>query len=874
MIGQTWRRGQIALEFIMIYSAVLIAFLVIFAIVINQRATTLTQQEYGSLQLVAQNVASYIDQALSSGNGYSATLVLPPSTQLLPYNISISSTGVVIVNTTIGKQDITAEAYSVARNLVINGANSTLSANGITIYSVPISSGEIQLSNAKGIIFIDQNPVSTLGLAKYIFTKLAANVNAAAFDGKDSAVSISGVNLASNSTVGMWIYPGVSQMESNSYIMAKGPGQPFIEFEGSNTILAGAKSADTIPVPIKTGTWTYIAASYIGSSNSIYLYVNGNQITSTVSPFSIASNANQLELGSAEPLNLTGGWFNGSISNVQIYNSTLSANVVYATYTDGIGGAPLNANTLTGWWPLNGDAIDYSGNGNEGTAYNITYDNVVQLTANVKGEDGADLNQSLIGTVASNGSIYQNSNSNVTYTNVTGNNTIFITGNSPGIQRITIDAYNDNASTVRNLMGWWPLSVGYGNTIYDLSGHRNNALFSGYIWNASSMNATAMSIASFNGNSVIIGNTPAMSTSNITISAWINGTGIGTYPQNIAEAFGPFAYNEIFGIGVESDNGNALVSWDNRANTVEGGPITSNTLYMITGVWDGNNNTLGVYVDGVLLGSGRGDSATLATVTGFNIGGGYGSVGGFNGTVSNVQAYNNALSGAQIRSLYGSGLDGTPLANAGLAGWWPLDGKVKDYANLNYVNNSTSGVTFNQIRYVGQPQSGSLSVATFNGVNHAETVSGYNAPRALTISLWLYPSNFTNNYQFPLNSSPSGLWRLGFSPSNQIYIDPGTGSNVILNSFVKFNVWQNIAISASDYANAVNYTAYLNGVEINRSSVGGNIQAVNNLIFGAGTFTGQIADIQVYNTSLSKTQLQQIYLQGLPLIEKFNLSHG
>jgi len=54
------------------------------------------------------------------------------------------------------------------------------------------------------------------------------------------------------------------------------------------------------------------------------------------------------------------------LANVQIYNTSLSANEIRALYLEGIGGAPINLQHLVAWWPLNGNANDYSGNGNNG----------------------------------------------------------------------------------------------------------------------------------------------------------------------------------------------------------------------------------------------------------------------------------------------------------------------------------------------------------------------------------------------------------------------------------------------------------------------------------------------------------------------------
>ncbi|MFP3288872.1 MAG: LamG-like jellyroll fold domain-containing protein [Candidatus Micrarchaeota archaeon] len=66
-------------------------------------------------------------------------------------------------------------------------------------------------------------------------------------------------------------------------------------------------------------------------------------------------------------------YFNGSIANVQIYNTSLSASEIQALYQEGIGGAPIDLQHLVAWWPLNGNANDYSGNGNNGQASNVNF---------------------------------------------------------------------------------------------------------------------------------------------------------------------------------------------------------------------------------------------------------------------------------------------------------------------------------------------------------------------------------------------------------------------------------------------------------------------------------------------------------------------
>ncbi|MDE1823275.1 MAG: hypothetical protein KGH50_03030 [Candidatus Micrarchaeota archaeon] len=64
------------------------------------------------------------------------------------------------------------------------------------------------------------------------------------------------------------------------------------------------------------------------------------------------------------------GTLNGSVANVQLYNTTLDPSSIKAVYQEGIGGAPIDLQHLLGWWPLNGNAQDYSGNNHHGTLVN------------------------------------------------------------------------------------------------------------------------------------------------------------------------------------------------------------------------------------------------------------------------------------------------------------------------------------------------------------------------------------------------------------------------------------------------------------------------------------------------------------------------
>lgn len=122
--------------------------------------------------------------------------------------------------------------------------------------------------------------------------------------------------------------------------------------------------------------WMFLAVSMQG--NTKYWYANGNLIRSNViRPAGLSFVPNSFVIGAISPNSIPGygaeEWFNGMISNVQIYNSTLPPNDIAELFNEGIGGVPINLQSLVGWWPLNGNTKDYSGNNNTEVPSNIIY---------------------------------------------------------------------------------------------------------------------------------------------------------------------------------------------------------------------------------------------------------------------------------------------------------------------------------------------------------------------------------------------------------------------------------------------------------------------------------------------------------------------
>ena len=124
---------------------------------------------------------------------------------------------------------------------------------------------------------------------------------------------------------------------------------------------------------LQPGAWYFVALT--GTSAGDILYINGQQAASDSGAVSTGSNA--IWIGSTGEANGGPGCcnyaFSGSVSNVQVYNIALPQSEIETLYQEGIGGPPINLQSIVGWWPLNGNANDYSGYGNDGTPANVVY---------------------------------------------------------------------------------------------------------------------------------------------------------------------------------------------------------------------------------------------------------------------------------------------------------------------------------------------------------------------------------------------------------------------------------------------------------------------------------------------------------------------
>ncbi len=126
-----------------------------------------------------------------------------------------------------------------------------------------------------------------------------------------------------------------------------------------------------------TNRWVFVATEVyngIYTGNSL-LYINGAKQSLSQCSGSAQSGYQQTSFYIGGIPGSTTYDFKGKLSNLQIYNITFTSNAVAALYQEGIGGVPINLQNLVGWWPLNGNSNDYSGNMDPGTTNSVSYSN-------------------------------------------------------------------------------------------------------------------------------------------------------------------------------------------------------------------------------------------------------------------------------------------------------------------------------------------------------------------------------------------------------------------------------------------------------------------------------------------------------------------
>ncbi len=134
-----------------------------------------------------------------------------------------------------------------------------------------------------------------------------------------------------------------------------------------------------------TGKWYMVSLTFSRVTANQSLFLNGKLVDSLVGNISYpsAGGSYQLRLGfpqTNETCVFTNPYCNiiittisGQVSDFQFYSSALSPDQVSSLYSSGPYGSFIPSQSILAWWPLNGTSKDFSGNSNNGTAYDVFY---------------------------------------------------------------------------------------------------------------------------------------------------------------------------------------------------------------------------------------------------------------------------------------------------------------------------------------------------------------------------------------------------------------------------------------------------------------------------------------------------------------------
>jgi len=190
-------------------------------------------------------------------------------------------------------------------------------------------------------------------------------------------------NAAQQATISIWVNPSslngdiVDELGQSS--INTGWHDTWIDFVSGNVMIRvwALGCVNLGPIPLNSWSNIVMTLSYNGVSLNYSGYINGAYKNSGTGSRSVPGGSSLMyyPLGSPDSTNCGDGSaaFSGQMSNYQFYNTPLSGSQIKTLYKEGISGIPLPNAGLVGWWPLDGNANDYSGLGNNGTAYSVTY---------------------------------------------------------------------------------------------------------------------------------------------------------------------------------------------------------------------------------------------------------------------------------------------------------------------------------------------------------------------------------------------------------------------------------------------------------------------------------------------------------------------
>ncbi len=484
----------------------------------------------------------------------------------------------------------------------------------------------------------------------------------AQFNGHGSYISASYsplLNLGNTGTLSVWVRPAAVPTGTHSILDYGGSSYStgyLLSQYGTSLYAYWATSSPAITASNAFSPNALINIVLTDSNGALTAYVNGVQVGTGSSGGATSASQTTYVGGLGSEWNFT-----GSTSNVQVYNISLSQSQVSQLYKEGAGGPPAQRVGLVSWWPLNGNATDVSGHGNNGTAVSVPYTHTDSISFPGASVQANSSSLDMLTKLYANG---QSAYADMVVSALSQNDTgIFINGTyAPSLNvshfSNSLGSYVDfgtspilSPSSAQTITAWFKILPEVQGVLVGLTGYHN------------------------------------------TMSSW--GPGQGSCGQALLMQAYWQTSSVPNGYSLDACGGSAS-DWNFEAMT-----YNSSTGYLdlyADGALIGN-----VYLGGTIAVSGTYPVTVGAREGGTNL--------NFNGLIANVQIYNASLNDSQIASLYQEGMGGQPVSPNNLVAWWPLMGDTNDYSG-HYLTGTKHSVSFVNGNYLPKSFSSAYTVST------------------------------------------------------------------------------------------------------------------------------------------------------------------
>ena len=365
---------------------------------------------------------------------------------------------------------------------------------------------------------------------------------------------------------------------------------------------AGSQHTAIAPIAIPSNEWVH--GVLVFGAGTLTWYINWQRVAVASGIVNPPLNINSTIIGSGAQS------FNGSVSDVQIYNAPLTSADVHILYLEGISGLPLQGRNLTEWYPLNGNGNDYSGYGFNGTDNNANFRTLRGYYGDpIYAGTFTDFNSSVVAGVLNCNNFSQCSNpSQHLY-----------------LQNLPLGANASSAQSEASTLGLPDLELPKSLAFTGSAG--------GFVQQKSAIPWLASAAQPFS------------------LSIWIypkSNSGVVIEENNQSQGF----HNSV----LELVGGSAYLNFNGISSCQNLGPVPTDAWTNIVLTYDGANNMHG-FINGAAAGSAAtGTFGAPANAVYYNLGksdtNNCGSGAFYNGLMSDYQVYNVALTPLQVSQLY------------------------------------------------------------------------------------------------------------------------------------------------------------------------------------------------------------------------------